>query len=427
MEQCSNRVVILEPENDRGLVEDCATLLEALPILVGDGTAPNWSAARPIEEWTGVTVGGTPRQVTALTGYSFNPSGSIPSVLGQLDQLRELNLEGGELTGTIPPELGQLGNLRVLWLPSNELTGQIPPELGQLSNLEELRLNGNQLTGNIPAEIGHLGKLEYLWLYDNQLSGTIPPELGRLSSLRSLELHKNQLSGPIPAELGRLSNLRELDLSNNQLTGEIPPELEPLRNLSTLDLRNNDLSGSIPTEYAERRYGSFGSVYLSGNELTGCIPLQLGRSLRDRHELGLSYCQCPASWDRPYGSAPEVTFGADGIPYMPHGSTERAGTYRITFSLVLDLPPGGDFSLGYKRRNDAGRILVDVHEEKSWSFLTIDPFTGEELGRAVLEGPAGCDTTVSGLFDHIVSSARAKPLEIPAQPNGLQTLSLIHI
>ena len=313
--------------------------------------------------------------------------------------------------------------MTALWLSNTELAGGIPPELGQLSSLEELRLNSNQLTGHIPEELGQLRKLTYLWLGHNRLSGDIPPELGMLSSLQSLELHENQLSGPIPAAFGRLSNLRELDLHNNQLTGEIPPELEPLRNLFTLDLRNNSLSGSIPTEYAERRYGSFGFVYLSGNELTGCIPLELGQSLGDRHELGLSYCQCPASWERPYGAEPRVTFGADGIPYMPHQpATERAGTYRITFSLVLDLPPGGDFSLGEKRRNDAGRIVVDIDEEKSRSSLTIDPFTGEELGRTVVEGPAGCDTTISALFDHVVSSARAKPLEIPAQPNGLQAM-----
>lgn len=136
----------------------------------------------------------------------------------------------------------------------------------------------------------------------------------------------------------------------------------------------------------------------------------------------MSYCQCPTTWERSSRDEPEVTFGGDGIPYMPHGSTERAGTYRITFPLVLDLPPGGDFSLGYKRRNDAGRIVVDIDEEKSRSSLTIDPFTGEELGRRVLEGPAGCDTTVSGLFDQIVASARVKPLEIPAGPNGIPAM-----
>ncbi|MCY3882288.1 MAG: leucine-rich repeat domain-containing protein [Chloroflexi bacterium] len=386
-------------------------------MLYGDDDSPNWSTDRPITSWRAVTVEGG--RVVELRWPHPGLRGQIPAGLARLSHLRELWLSS-KLTGGIPPELGQLGNLRELWLYGNALSGGIPPELGQLSNLEELRLNSNQLTGSIPAELGKLGKLEYLWLYDNQLTGSIPGELGSLSSLRSLELHENQLSGPIPAEFGRLSNLRELDLHDNQVTGGIPPELAPLQNLSTLDLRDNDLSGSIPEEFAELGNPFSSSVYLSGNGLTGCIPLEMGRALHDRHDLGLSYCQCPATWERSSWGEPEVTFGADGIPYMPHGSTERAGTYRVTFSLVLDLPPGGDFNLGYKRRTDTGRIVVDIDEEKSRSSLTIDPFTGEELGRMVIEGPAGCAPTISGLFDHVVASARTKPLEMPAQPNGLQ-------
>ena len=441
VQACSNGVVVPEPELNPGLVNDCAVLLKARDILAGDGEprefsadrpgaveaemfygedeSPNWSADLPITSWRAVTV--EEGRVTELRWPHPGLRGRIPGVLGGLSQLEFLWLSS-ELTGEIPPELGQLGNLRELWLSSNELTGQIPPDLGQLSNLEALRLNSNQLTGNIPAELGQLGKLQYLWLYRNQLSGNIPPELGMLSSLRSFELHENRLSGVIPAEFGALGNLRELDLQDNQLTGEIPPELAPLRRLHTLDLRNNDLSGSIPQEFAELRNPFTASVYLSGNKLTGCIPLPLGRVLYDRHGLGIPYCQCPATWERGYGYDPRLTRGADGIPYMPHGSTERAGTYRITFSLILDLPEGGVFSLGSKRRNDAGQIIVDIDEEKSRSSLTIDPFTGEELGRMVLEGPPGCGTTISGLFDQIVASAREKTLEIPAQPNGLQTM-----
>ena len=416
-----------DPERQPGLVQDCATLLAALEVLVGDDAEldgeplPNWSADLPISSWRGVTV--EENRVTGLSWYQPELRGQIPGVLGDLSELRHLNLSA-ELTGGIPAELGKLGNLRELWLWDNALTGEIPPELGRLSMLEDLRFRGNQLTGTIPPELGQLGNLEYLWLADNQLTGNIPPELGMLSSLRDLDLSDNRLTGPIPPELSAIAHLRDIVLSGNQLTGELPAELSTL-SLSTLDLRDNNLSGSIPLEFGEFSYPWVVSMYLSGNELTGCIPLELGRALHDRHALGVSYCQCPATWERSSWGEPEFTYGDDGIPYMPHGSTERAGTYRITFSLILDLPPGGDFWLDDMERNEAGEIIVTMHEEKSWASLTIDPFTGEELARSVVEGPSACTVTIGGLFDQIVASARAKPLEIPARPNGLQTMYML--
>ena len=424
VDACTAGGAVGAPEENAGLVQDCATLLAALEVLIGadaevDGEPlPNWSAGLPIHSWRGVTVEGN--RVTGLSWYQPELRGQIPGVLGDLSELRYLNLSA-ELTGGIPPELGKLGNLRELWLWGNALTGEIPSELGRLSRLEDLRLSGNQLTGDIPPELGQLGNLEYLHLSGNQLTGDIPPELGQLGNLEYFRLSGNQLNGNLPPELGMLSSLRDLDLSDNRLTGELPAELSTL-SLSTLDLRNNNLSGSIPPEFGGIPYLWTVSMYLSGNELTGCIPLEVGTALRDRHSLGMSYCQCPATWERSSWGEPEFAYGDDGIPYMPHGSTERAGTYRITFSLILDLPPGGDFSLDEMTRTDTGRIVVDIDEEKSWSSLTIDPFTGEELARSVVEGPSACTVTIGGLFDQIVASARAKPLEIPAQPNGLQTM-----
>ena len=168
------------------------------------------------------------------------------------------------MTGPIPTELGTLSNLQELQLSSNQLTGPIPTELGTLSNLQELKLSSNQLTGPIPTELGTLSKLEELVLTYNQLTGGIPTELGNLSLLELLVLHDNQLEGEIPTELGYLSNLHTLDLRSNELTGEIPAGLTNL------------------TLFA---------LYLSGNQLTGCIPEGL-RDVRrnDLDQLGLPYC-----------------------------------------------------------------------------------------------------------------------------------------
>ena len=60
---------------------------------------------------------------------------------------------GNRLSGTIPPELGNLVNLRRLNLRYNKLSGRIPSDLGNLTNLAYLRINGNQLTGCIPGAL----------------------------------------------------------------------------------------------------------------------------------------------------------------------------------------------------------------------------------------------------------------------------------
>ena len=64
--------------------------------------------------------------------------------------------------------------------------------------------------------------------------------------------------------MGQLLDLTHLDLRNNRLTGEIPAELGGLTNLQW--------------------------VYLSGNELTGCIPEGL-RAVA-KNDLSLPFCDC---------------------------------------------------------------------------------------------------------------------------------------
>jgi Leucine-rich repeat (LRR) protein len=110
---------------------------------------------------------------------------------------------------------------------SNNLTGSIPSELGNLSNLRALSLWGNSLTGSIPSELGNLSYLWHLNLGGNSLTGSIPSELGNLSNLNRLYLDSNQLCGEIPVELKNLSNIPSpddcdyyscLELDNNHLT-----------------------------------------------------------------------------------------------------------------------------------------------------------------------------------------------------------------
>ena len=110
----------------------------------------NWLSDAPIGEWDGVFT---------------DSSGRVIELHGS-----------AQMRGEIPPELGNLANLRWLNLRYDQLRGEIPPELGNLANLEGLDLGHNELSGEIPPELGNLVSLERLDLDDNNLSGEIPPE-----------------------------------------------------------------------------------------------------------------------------------------------------------------------------------------------------------------------------------------------------------
>ena len=124
--ECDNTTAITSPGSNRGLVQDCESLLDSKDALRGTGSL-NWSAGTAVTGWDGVTVTG--------------------------DRIAKVELDDEDLTGTIPPALGNLPLLTHLDLSDNSLTGSIPRELAGLDNLEVLRLSGNSLTGCIPAEL----------------------------------------------------------------------------------------------------------------------------------------------------------------------------------------------------------------------------------------------------------------------------------
>ena len=150
----------------------------------------NWLSDAPLGAWHGV-VTDVGERVTGLMMKDNHLIGEIPSELGGLTNLKELNLSFNRLTGEIPSELGSLANLKELNFQSNDLTGEVPSELGNLINLEELALGDNGLTGEIPYALAGLTSLRRLYLYGNQLVGEIPPELARLANLLGLHLSPN--------------------------------------------------------------------------------------------------------------------------------------------------------------------------------------------------------------------------------------------
>mmetsp|Transcript_2678 Transcript_2678/g.6354 ORF Transcript_2678/g.6354 Transcript_2678/m.6354 type:complete len:784 (+) Transcript_2678:95-2446(+) len=170
-EKC-NRTVTAHYANDR----------------VGINESKAWLTPGHECDWGGLACHGEnePEVAFCLDQIDFEANGIagvIPDEIAQLETMRYLYLEKGELGGSIPSTIGELKNLKVIDLDFNSLTGTIPENLYELSSLRQLDLNNNQLTGTLSSRVGLLSNLSVIQVDNNKLTGTIPSELGQLKQL----------------------------------------------------------------------------------------------------------------------------------------------------------------------------------------------------------------------------------------------------
>ncbi|XP_066381280.1 probable leucine-rich repeat receptor-like protein kinase At1g35710 [Miscanthus floridulus] len=227
--------------NWTGIVCDTVHRGSRAPLVVTEITLPNAGIDGRIGE---LNFSALP----LLTRIDLRYNNLIPSELGNMGNLRVLEISENNFTGRIPPSLGNLtnSNLLVLAIHQSSLTGTIPEELGKLTNLEYLERSSSLLTGQVPESLGNLTRVQLFHLPENLLWGPIPSSLGNLMNLAEIELGENYFSGGIPSTFANLTNLYGLILSDNQLTGSIPATLANLRSLTELYAFNNFLSGTLP-------------------------------------------------------------------------------------------------------------------------------------------------------------------------------------
>jgi len=212
----------------------------------------------------------------SLVLYDNDLTGTIPSCLGNLKQLYDLELSSNEFYGSMPGDLCQATSLEILYMFDNALTGTLPSCLGSLSQINELDLSTNQFHGAIPEDLCLASALEVLYLFDNALTGTLPTSLGNLDRLSALALGTNPFHGTIPSELCQASELTYLALYDNTLTGTLPSCLGSLSHLYDLGLSNNNFYSTIPQEFC--RATSLEFPFLYDNALTGSLPSCLATS-----------------------------------------------------------------------------------------------------------------------------------------------------
>ena len=133
-----------------------------------------------------------------------------------------LNLSNNMLTGSISEGLGDLINLKSLDLSFNQLEGDLPLELYNLDSLRSLNLSNNLFIGEISEEIGSLLKLEGVTTYGHM----------SITQYDALNLSNNFFDGFIPSEIcdlpldwenSYMDQNQGFSISNNQFCPPFPP------------------------------------------------------------------------------------------------------------------------------------------------------------------------------------------------------------
>lgn len=308
---CDSPIVV--SANKEALQADCRAVWSFFQQLddrgVLDDPGPGmWGGETPLSSWEGVVVDPVLERITELALQDKGLVGRIPPELGQLSELRNLDLSYNGIFGTIPAQLSQLTELTRLHLGHNRLAGPIPTHLARLTNLKTLLLFINQFTGPIPHELSRLTALDFLQLSYNQLTGTIPDSLSKLANLEYLDLSDNKLYGSIPTAVLSLTKLHYIDLSYNRLSGAIPSGLSMLKYLCQIHLSNNQLTGTIPGELGDlSNRQCYIYLRLGNNQLTGNIPTNLG-DLPNLRGLELSNNKLSGSIPAELGKAKKLVY-----------------------------------------------------------------------------------------------------------------------
>ncbi|XP_068312054.1 receptor-like protein 3 [Pyrus communis] len=121
----------------------------------------------------------------------------------------------------------------------NHIHGRIPTEIGQMHLLHNLDFAGNYFSGNIPEQISNLKNLENLSLSMNHLSGNIPLSLANLNFLKYLNVSYNNLEGPIPTSTQLQSFNASAFEGNSELCGSpLHNDCLPIKGIDA-DSKNN--------------------------------------------------------------------------------------------------------------------------------------------------------------------------------------------
>ncbi|CAN5962141.1 unnamed protein product [Sphagnum jensenii] len=122
-----------------------ASMLQSLHYTKYNGTDPcTWDPAKIVCD----PISG---RITELHFHAQRLTGPLPAEIGVFTAATWIDLSYNSFS-SLPDDLANLVNLQKLYLGNNSFTGPIPSSLGEMSNLRNLNVSGNCLSARITSE-----------------------------------------------------------------------------------------------------------------------------------------------------------------------------------------------------------------------------------------------------------------------------------
>ncbi|MEG1736977.1 MAG: hypothetical protein RR259_01945 [Odoribacter sp.] len=232
-----------------------------------------WKLDKPMTTWKNLIteiVGGELRVTGLDFTYDVNAGGTIAPEIGQLSELKILNLRA--IHGEVPEEILGLQKLEEFWLRnSSGVTWNVPAGISALKSLRSIKGNG-LISGNgfninsaSFANFYNIPALEVLMISCNTLDSELPAGFSKLKHLKSFSLN-NTVVTKLPDDFYDMVTLEELLLETNIFFTEISPKIGNLVNLQVLSLIGTKVK-TLPVEFNKLK--KLRKLDLSGLKITG--------------------------------------------------------------------------------------------------------------------------------------------------------------